>query len=370
MCPDSPASPFPPDYALARGRFLKEAEAAGADLSAYLHPLRGARGEELAIDIAVLRPSGARAALVIASATHGVEGFAGSGIQHDLLTGRRRWLGDLPVALVLVHAHNPHGFSFVRRTDENNVDLNRNGLHFDAGLPETPDYDELHPLLLPEDWEGPSHAAARARLAQLAAERGQRRVTAAIAGGQWRHPDGLFFGGQGPSFARRTIHKLCRYELAEFDSLVLLDLHTGLGPRGHGELIHAGPSGTPAQRRLAAWFGAELTSSDDGSSVSTPVRGTIDQVYRRALLERPERPTPDFAGLVLEFGTVPLAEVLEALIGDNWLHARGEPDSELGRRLKARLKAALFGSDPEWQAAVLERARQVAARLARGLAGD
>lgn len=368
MPADPPTNPFPPDYALARGRFLKEAEAAGADLSAYIHPLRGARGEELAIDVAVLRPSAARAALIVASATHGVEGFAGSGIQMDLLLGRRRWLGELPVALVLVHAHNPHGFSFVRRTDEDNVDLNRNGIDFGNGLPENPEYDELHPLLLPDDWEGPAHAAARSRLAQLAAERGQRRLTAAIAGGQWRHRDGLFYGGAGPSFARRSIAKLCRHELAGFERLALLDLHTGLGPRGQGELIHAGPAGSPQQRRLAAWLGAEPTSSDDGSSVSTPVRGTLDQVYRRGLLERPERPTDGFAAVVLEFGTEPLAEVLEALIGDNWLHARGEPHSELGQRLKARLKAALFGSDAAWQGAVLERSRQVAARLAEGLA--
>jgi Protein of unknown function (DUF2817) len=359
---------FPATYSLARGRFLAQAEAAGADLLAYLHPLRGAEGEELALDVAVLRPAGARSALVIASATHGVEGFAGSGIQQHLLAQRAAWHSGLPVALVFVHAHNPHGFSFVRRTDERNVDLNRNGLDFSKPLPAAPGYDELHALLVPSDWEGPRHRAAKMRLQALALERGERQLAAAICGGQWSHPDGLFYGGREPGFACRAIERLCQQELGAFERVVLLDLHTGLGPRGHGELIYAGPESGPEFGRLQAWLGGELTSSERGDSVSAPVKGTIDQVYRRALTQGPGQPVREFAAVVLEFGTEPLAVVLEALIGDNWLHLHGQLDSPLGRELKARLKAALFSRDPQWQAALLSRSLDVSRRLALGLA--
>jgi hypothetical protein len=281
---------------------------------------------------------------------------------------RAAWLGQSPVALVLVHAHNPHGFSFVRRTDERNVDLNRNGLDFSKPPPRAPAYEELHGLLVPSDWEGPAHRAAQLALQELAKQRGERALAAAICGGQWSHSDGLFYGGREPGFTCQAITRLCQQELAGFEQVVLLDLHTGLGPRGHGELIYAGPTTGPDLQRLQAWLGGELTSSERGDSVSAPVQGTLDQVYRRALAQRREAPTEDFSAVVLEFGTEPLAKVLAALIADNWLHLHGNLDSELGRRIKAQLKAALFGSDGDWQRLVLARSLEVARRLVQGLA--
>ena len=82
--------------------------------------------------------------LVTISATHGVEGFCGSGAQVDWLT-----LGgpeQLPagVAALMVHAINPHGFAWLRRVTEEGVDLNRNFVDFTAPLPENAG-DEMYP---------------------------------------------------------------------------------------------------------------------------------------------------------------------------------------------------------------------------------
>jgi hypothetical protein len=53
---------------------------------------------------------------VVLSATHGVEGLAGSGPQVDLLRHPPRLPPD--TAVLLVHAVNPHGFAWLRRTSE------------------------------------------------------------------------------------------------------------------------------------------------------------------------------------------------------------------------------------------------------------
>ena len=67
----------------------------------------------------------------------------------------------MDTALVLVHANNPHGFAHQRRVNEDNIDLNRNFIDFDAKTPESPEYAELHPALVPEAWDGPIQSSRR-----------------------------------------------------------------------------------------------------------------------------------------------------------------------------------------------------------------
>jgi hypothetical protein len=105
-----PADSFSPDYGVARGRFLRAAEQRGAQLSAYPIEPHGPHGEELCVDVAYIGPRDPEALLVVSSGLHGVEGFAGSAVQHQLLTAQLDGLA-LPgaVCLLLVHALNPFG---------------------------------------------------------------------------------------------------------------------------------------------------------------------------------------------------------------------------------------------------------------------
>ncbi|MDX1423670.1 MAG: DUF2817 domain-containing protein [Kiloniellales bacterium] len=80
------ASYFSRGYPEARQRFLASAGAAGAELETRAHPAAGPEGEALATDLAWLGPKDAERVLVTISATHGVEGFCGSGAP--------RWAGS------------------------------------------------------------------------------------------------------------------------------------------------------------------------------------------------------------------------------------------------------------------------------------
>src|SRR5215468_4541403 len=101
---------FGADYTDARARFLAAAKDAGARIATYQHPLRGPGKERLFTDVARLGPDTAQRLLVTMSATHGVEGFCGSGCQ--VATFRTLRGTELPAdtALVQIHAINPHGF--------------------------------------------------------------------------------------------------------------------------------------------------------------------------------------------------------------------------------------------------------------------
>ena len=107
--------------------------AAAAKAGAELHTLTVAL-PDYTTDIAVLAGRGP-GLVVHSSGVHGVEGFAGSGIQIAILSNFSKTEAaeaqstdpDAPT-IVLVHAVNPFGMAHFRRFNENNVDLNRNAL--------------------------------------------------------------------------------------------------------------------------------------------------------------------------------------------------------------------------------------------------
>ena len=84
-------------------------------------------------EVALLGPADAASVLVTISATHGVEGFCGSGVQ--VATFAQRQNVPAGMALVAVHAINPYGFAWLRRVTEDNVDLNRNFIDHSSKLP-------------------------------------------------------------------------------------------------------------------------------------------------------------------------------------------------------------------------------------------
>jgi len=132
---------FSKAYAEARQKFLSAAEQ--LDLiqhEAFIHPLKkDSSGEDLAVDVIRLGSMEARSVLLLSSGLHGVEGYLGSALQTQYL---KKWAAQKPddIAVVLVHAINPHGFDKYRRVNEDNVDLNRNFLDWSQPLPDE------HPL--------------------------------------------------------------------------------------------------------------------------------------------------------------------------------------------------------------------------------
>src|SRR5205807_4300448 len=148
----SPSFYFSASYAEARDKFRAAGQAAGARLTQYITPVKGPRGETLTTDVARLGPASAERLLVTVSATHGAEGFCGSGVQTgSFANGIAR---ELPAgtAFVAIHAINPYGFAWIRRVTEENVDLNRNFVDHAKELPRNAGYEALHDAICPREW--------------------------------------------------------------------------------------------------------------------------------------------------------------------------------------------------------------------------
>jgi len=332
--------PLADSYAEARIAFGDAAGAAGAHLTPHVHPRRGPTGEELAVDVAELGPADAEDVVLVVSATHGVEGYCGSALQRNWLLDRR---GDRPsaVRMVLVHALNPFGFAWVRRVNEDNVDLNRNFLDWTQPAPRNDDYDAIADVLVPQGWTPADQERTNLELIDLVARQGLDAVQSTVSRGQYTQPDGVFYGGSGPVWSNRWLHGWAQRELAGCRRLTIVDIHTGLGPWGNAELISGEPEGTAAFRRAEDLWGKV---SAMGSTAASGAVLEGDWLTSAAQLA----PHASVTGIALEFGTIDPVSVLQALRADAWLHAHGDPTGADAPAVRAQVRAAFADDDPGW----------------------
>lgn len=356
---------FADTYAQARQKFLTAAAAAGLQVESRLHPLQGRDGEALAMDVARDGPADAVSLLIVSSACHGVEGFCGSGVQVAALrdSGWREQAQAKGVAVLYIHGLNPYGFSHLRRTTQENVDLNRNFNDFSRPLPVNEAYREVQPLLLPPEW--PPSADNAAEIGRYVASRGRDAYQAAITRGQHEFAQGLFFGGTEACWSNQTLREVLRTHGRRAARIAWIDIHTGLGPPGVGERIFAARDDKAAVQRARQWWGGDgktpVTSIYDGSSVSAFLTGMMfNAVYD-------ECPQADYTGIALEFGTVPLLQTLDALRGEQWLESHPQAAPELAQEIRQAVKDAFYLDTPEWKEQVVAQARDTLFQAAEGL---
>ena len=354
---------FANDYAQARETFLRAAYRAGAATREFAHPSRGPDGGALATDVAWVGRHDAEDVVVVISGTHGVEGFCGSGIQVGWLDALHRSGPIGSAASLLIHAINPYGFAWLRRVTQEGVDLNRNFVDPQRPAPENPLYDEVADALVPPSLTGEIGKAADEQLAAVRQRVGELTFARTIAGGQYRHSRGLFYGGGGPTWSNVTTHQIIGDFLAGRTRVVVLDLHTGLGPYGYGELLinHAADS-AGAERALAFW-GESVATSLTGQTIPFVTDGPTHYGYNRALAHT------EITFATVEFGTFDRATGRQALRADHWLHAYGDPLGPEAGPIRTAMRRQFFPDTADWKEAVLFRGRQVIRMAAAGLAG-
>lgn len=365
---------FSPSYAQARVKFLEPAAAAGLQIESHNHPLQGKDGETLAMDVAVQLPASGVASdklLIISSACHGVEGYCGSGVQvfalHDA-----EWLAKAraqDVTVLYIHALNPYGFSHIRRTTHENVDLNRNFHDFSKPLPVNVAYREVSDMLMPPNW--PPSEANMAQLYAYIEKHGEFAFQSAVSGGQHEYPEGLFYGGKEATWSNLTLRKVLQKHAAGVKKLGWIDLHTGLGPSGLGERIFACNDDAQALQRARAWWGGvqhadgtfetPITSFFDGSSTSSKLTGLM---WGAAYEEFPEA---EYTGIAMEYGTLPPLQVNMAMRAENWLQHHPEASSDVAKKIKQDMLDAFYTDTDTWKGQIISQARQAMFQAVDGL---
>jgi hypothetical protein len=322
--------------------------------------------QDLTIDCAYFSRGGDRL-LVIQSGNHGSEASAGAAVQalvmHRYLS---RLLGN-GIDVYFIHALNPYGFKYDRRTDEWNVNLNRNfsidGLVY--GLPNE-DYRRLRPEFEPS---GPVRSDAFGSLGVelqflgVAVGDGfsSRALNLGLNSGQYQYPQGLNYGGTGPAqqtgFLRQELTPILS---RPYRKILFLDLHTGLGDDGVLSIIkgiHPSELLWPDFEAMLGGYdrqGVVIRSGQDPGYFPT-AGDVIDFVP--ALAPKPDR----VLAVTMEYGTLgtdPLSELRSAsrLILENQAHFHGCTGPGVCDTAEENFRQLFNPSSVSWRLKVLDRA--------------
>lgn len=346
---------FPATYSWGRQRWLAELS---GEMRCFSYPCAGTspEGEALFTDTVWIGPEDAAKVVVLIGGTHGIEGFAGSAIEIDVL----RLIADghivMPAdtAVLMVHALTPWGYAWLRRCDADGVDLNRNVVDFSRPLPENIGYESLKPALFLADTQ-----QRKLALAEFERLHGREALEKAISAGQYSDPSGPFYGGLAPAHGRLVVENLMRKYFLQQRDLAVIDLHTGLGSFGYGEIICDHQPDSSATKVARLWYGDSVTLPLLGTSSSVPKLGLLDYAWHAIMNE-------SSCYITLEFGTYRTDQLFEVLLRDHQLWAQS--DNTLARRAHGQLMRQHFcPNDKAWKEMVLFRARQVITQALRGL---
>lgn len=354
-----PVDCFSENYVEARGKFLNACAEAGAEVTTYARGgVVGEAGETLATDVACIGPMNTERAAIVVCGTHGSEAFSASAILTRWLSSRE---ATPDIRMVLVHAINPWAFSFRTRTDENNVDINRNFLaSYDEPLPNNPAYDPVMPFLHCD----PSDAAnvlEMHRAYKAYFDTHGWSLEGEIWSGQWHRPDGFMYGGKAPSWSNVTFRRIVREHLSSAGTIGFLDWHTCIGQ--FGEIVHLIFDAPDSDEHRAAigWWG--LGSKKDAAfktGAKPRYRGLLCQAIRQ------ERPDARIAGAVIEFGTADDYQIFRGDLIDRWLRFEGR-DHPDAKALRAAHVDVCYPRDISWRRLVETRGPALMDQLLAGV---
>ena len=244
--------------------------------------------------------------IVLTTGVHGMEGYIGS-VMLDVFF-REIWPEqDHSDTGVLVVANvNPYGMKYLRRYNENNVDLNRNFiLDWDSfDLSSNKEYPKVRSFLEPKGEIGNAlwhEAGFYMSLAKTAITDGADTISDALLTGQYESPQGVYYGGQGDEASTVYLKDVFSQCLdSAYENIVHIDIHSGYGPRYNMVIFNSGfETMTEAQSREE--FGYDYVIAYDSESFYATTGDTTDFFYRLAQQKQSES---TLFSTCFEFGTI------------------------------------------------------------------
>jgi hypothetical protein len=359
---------FKETYSESRDLFLKNVRGADKILNFTLpfYPT-------LQITMAVFEGSKENLLLHI-SGTHGVEGYVGAAIQNNFL---QNYIHKKPgffknktrPTVIFIHALNPFGMSYYRRANENNVDLNRNALFTEQEWTEALDrdpniagYEDLNHVINPKYQKYLSRLHLSVMSIYKVLTLGLYNVKRSMVTGTYSNYHGLFFGGHRTAVSHDYVRKHLEYMgyLETVKNLVLIDVHSGLGPTGK-DTIMVGKSSTVPIEEIKDIFSGSFRIVETHESQTSVTRG-----YELTMGDVSDNYPKLFKNLkksisvTQEFGTYNSISVGLALIEENQQWFQGGYHEQEYLKTKNRMLLEIFcPNDPYFRKNVLKRGTSV-----------
>jgi len=352
---------FSEEYAASRNAFIAAAKQNAQIVKIDSLPIsaKGPDGMDLFIDIAVMGNLNTCTKLVFHfSAIHGIEGFAGAGIQCELLTN------SIPLpektAIIFVHGLNPFGMAWNRRVNESNIDLNRNlvASHEKRESPKL--YASIDSIVNPKSITPFNQQAYQ----EICDKHGHSAIRSALAGGQYDYPEGLFYGGKEIAEGPRVFLNWCdalfmqlQRDLSQL-SFVIIDVHTGLGEFAVDTLL----TNEETAKKLFPIFGKKISLEKQADTGGYKIKGKFGDYLAQHLCRVAKVQPESILVITQEFGTRPEKEVFQALYDENmhFHHTKRNPEKynpcgPAGQRMLY----SFFPAEPSWRADIVSRGREL-----------
>ncbi len=320
---------FPSSYAEARERFLDAAHHADCDVESWPIQAFGPNQTDLSIDVARWGDPHAANWLILSSGLHGTEGQFGSAVQLELLKRLALKKPDSHQGILFLHALNPYGYAWVRRANEDNIDLNRNFL-----LPGE-QYQGAHPLFRHVYQTFNPHRPRRIynnfylEAWWLINRYSKAALQASLPVGQYEFPEGLFFGGKAPSQTLSLLQWKTAAMVPGAQNVVQLDFHTGLGKWASGRLLIDSQVDDDDYKWWNGWAPRGMVEPVTTQSTAYIARGTIGPWMKQIIF-----PQAHYRYAAAEFGTYGGVRVLRSLVEE--LRSHYALDHEDRRYLAAK----------------------------------
>lgn len=264
-------------------------------------------GDDLYIDNIYLPSKDKKDNLVVlTTGVHGMEGYIGSVMLDVFFEEIYPTLNTDTTGVLIIANVNPYGMKYMRRYNENNVDLNRNFIldweNFD--LSSNKDYPEVKEFLQPEGKVGNAlwhEVGFYGNLAKEALTKGADKVSDALLTGQYEYPQGVYYGGNGDEKSTTYLKGVFNNCLdGEYANIVHIDIHSGYGPR-YNMVIFNSVYETMTEAETQKAFGYDYVISHDSESFYATTGDTTDYFYRLAESKNTDK---ELFSTCFEFGTI------------------------------------------------------------------
>ena len=339
---------FSQDYFIARDRFINSAIQNKFEIKSYLHPLKGKDNRDIYLDVAYANPNNSQNLLVILSGTHGAEGYCGSAIQLGSLQNYPNSHSLKNNAILLIHAHNPFGFAWDLRFNEDNIDLNRNYINDFSNLPSNYEFGTIKEWAIPHSLEEGEVGLTLKRLMDYARANGYPKLRDALTSGQYKYDNGVYFGGYAQSWSNYTINDILDDYFPRHENIICLDYHTGSGNYGKCEIISSLKEHDYKFKRMQEIWGDIVKSTTSSKSNVGVINGSLEEFVLT------KYPATNLLYATPEFGTIDPISIFSAALGSSWIikNQIDNLDNKQARDVRQLNRDAFAPDDENWRADV------------------
>lgn len=329
--------------------------------------------DDLYIDSFYLPSAGEKRNLIIlTTGVHGVEGYIGATMLDVFFAEIYPALDTEHTGVLVVANVNPYGMKYLRRYNENNVDLNRNFIldweTFD--LSSNKEYPKVDTFLGPTGKIGNGlwhEVGFYLSLGKTAVTDGADTISDALLTGQYEYPQGVYYGGNGDEASTAYLKDVFAQCLdSAYGNIVHIDLHSGYGPR-YNMVIFNSVFETMTEAESVEAFGYDHVIAHDSEAFYATTGDTTDFFYR--LAEQKDTQTSVFS-TCFEFGTIGDAFFdtilsLKYTVDENRNHWYPTNNEITARIIHENYMELFYPTETAWREKTVEDFRTAAAGVLR-----